>query len=279
MSGTTDTAVLTLRSATFGYAGRPVVGPVDLTVARGEVVALLGANGSGKSTLVRGLMGLNDHLGGTVEVLGSPLSSGRARSHVGYVPQHHSLDSAVRATVREVVEVGRLPHRRWWRPIRAVDRELVHQALVSVGMADRAGDDVGALSGGQQRRVLIARALAGQPSVLVMDEPTAGVDRGNQEALTRTLATLASADDTRETTMVVVTHELAAIEPIVTRVVCLDAGHVDFDGTPAAYAAHAGVHPVGADHHGHDHTHAPSTPVGVTTSAGPLDTPRGARRV
>lgn len=170
--------------------------------------------------------------------------------------------------------MGRLPHRPWWRPIRALDRELVHEALGSVGMADRAGDDVSALSGGQQRRVLIARALAAQPSVLVMDEPTAGVDRGNQEALTRTLAALAGGD----TTMVIVTHELAALESVVTRVVCLESGHVDFDGTPAAYAEHAGQHPTGADHHGHDHSRPPASPVGITASAGPLDPPRGGRR-
>lgn len=269
--------VLALTSASFGYAGRVVVGPVDLSVRQGEVVTLLGANGSGKSTLVRGLLGLTEHLGGTVEVLGAPLAAHRDRATIGYVPQRHSLDSVIRATVREVVEVGRLPQRPWWRPIRAVDRAAVDEALVSVGMADRAGSDVSALSGGQQRRVLIARALASRPRVLLMDEPTAGVDRGNQEALTRTLASLAHGD----ATMVIVTHELETLEPIVTRVVCLDAGHVDFDGTPAAYALHAGRHPVGADHHGHGHDHAGAglpAQVGLGASAGPLDPPRGDRR-
>ena len=144
----------------------------------------------------------------------------------------------------------------------------MREAIADVGLADRAQEEVAALSGGQQRRVLIARALAGRPDMLVMDEPTAGVDHANQEALALVLQRLAD----RGTSMLVVTHELEALEGVVTRIVCLDAGHIDFDGTPAAYADHLRRHAVGSDHH---HPDDDSPRRGHVIGAAPLDpTPR-----
>ena len=124
-----------------------------------------------------------------------------------------------------------------------------------------------ALSGGQQRRVLIARALAGRPELLVMDEPTAGVDHASQEALADVLHRLAD----RGTSMLIVTHELAALEGVVSRIVCLDGGHVDFDGDPAAYAAHLAAHSAGSGHHHPEQ----GARTGHVIGAAPLDpTPR-----
>ncbi len=263
-----DAPILRLRSASFGYADRAVVSGIDLDLHRGEVVALLGPNGSGKSTLVRGILGLTTQQGGRVELFGTPRERFTDHTRIGYVPQRHSLSASVRATVTEIVEVGRLPHRPWWRPASSEDRVLVRRAIEDVGLADRAGEEVASLSGGQQRRVLIARALAGQPEVLVMDEPTAGVDHASQEALAGVLRRLVD----RGTSMLVVTHELAALEAVVSRVVCLDAGHVDFDGSAAAYAAHLAGHGAGSDHHHPDDV----TPRrGHVIGAAPLDpTPR-----
>ncbi|NHA68419.1 metal ABC transporter ATP-binding protein [Phycicoccus flavus] len=271
-----DAPLVELHGASFGYEDRPVVSGVDLTVRHGEVVALLGPNGSGKTTLVRGLLGLTEHLGGEVRLLGTPREQFREHTRIGYVPQRHSLSASVRATVTEIVAVGRLPHRPWWRPAGAADRDVVAGAIEAVGLGDRAEEEVAALSGGQQRRVLIARALAGRPDLLVMDEPTAGVDRASQHALAGVLATLAAGG----TSMLVVTHELDALEDVVTRIVCLDSGHVDFDGAPDAYRAHvvAGAHDPGSGHH-HDHEDhtGPAVPRGL--GDGPLDpgrvVPRG----
>ncbi|HMM96789.1 metal ABC transporter ATP-binding protein [Phycicoccus sp.] len=257
--------LIELRSAAFGYADRTVVSDVDLTIRAGEVVALLGPNGSGKSTLVRGLLGLTEHQGGEVRLLGVPRNQFHEHTRIGYVPQRHSLSSAVRATVAEIVAVGRLPHRPWWRPAGRTDREIVAASIAAVGLADRADEEVAALSGGQQRRVLIARALAGRPDLLVMDEPTAGVDHASQAALAETLRALA-ADGT---SMLIVTHELDALRDVVTRIVCMDGGHLDFDGTPSAYAAHLAAHAPGDDHH-HPEAH-PARPAPV---GGPFDTPR-----
>ena len=253
-----------LRSASFGYAHRTVVSEVDLEVHEREVVALLGPNGSGKSTLVRGILGLSARLGGDVELLGTPLDDFEEHTRLGYVPQRHSLSASVRATVTEIVEVGRLPHRPWWKPATREDRAIVREAIADVGLADRAHEEVAALSGGQQRRVLIARALAGRPEMLVMDEPTAGVDHASQEALAAVLERLAD----RGTSMLVVTHELEPLEAVVNRIVCLDAGHIDFDGTPAAYAAHLQRHAAGSDHH---HPEDDTPRRGHVIGAAPLD--------
>lgn len=225
---------LVLRDADFGYGEQRVVSGVTLEVQKGDVVAILGPNGSGKSTIIRGILGLADHLGGDVELLGTPLHRLRSRAAIGYVPQHHSLSSSVAATVREVVASGRLARRRWWQPETARDREIVEQALEVVRLSHRADEEVSHLSGGQQRRVLIARALVARPEVLVMDEPTAGVDRASQDVLARVLRRLAA----EGTTMLIVTHELSALRGIVDRIVEVDSSHVTFDGSPERYADH-----------------------------------------
>lgn len=241
----TTTPLIALRSASFGYADRKVVDGATLDQRSGDVIALLGPNGSGKTTLVKGLLGLSEHLGGEVSLFGTPLARFRDRSRIGYVPQRHSLSASVRATVREVVEVGRLPLRPWWRPAGGADTRAVDEALDAVGLRDREREDVAALSGGQQRRVLIARALAAQPELLVMDEPTAGVDAASQEVLATVLGNLAD----RGTSMIIVTHELAALRDVVTRIVCMDGGRVDFDGAPKAYASGHRGHEAGDGHH------------------------------
>ncbi|WP_082553399.1 metal ABC transporter ATP-binding protein [Phycicoccus sp. Root101] len=273
----TDDPIIELRRASFGYADQTIVQAADLTVHAGEVVAVLGPNGSGKSTLVRGLLGLNDQLGGEVRLFGQPRDSFHDHARLGYVPQRHTLSASVRATVEEIVAVGRLSHHRWWRPVvrSAQDIAILDKALDVVGLSDRATADVSTLSGGQQRRVLIARALASDPDVLLMDEPTAGVDAANQHVLSTVLARLAD----RGTTMVIVTHELAALAGIVTRIVLVQGGRIAFDGTPEQFAAHGSGFAHDHDHHHHDDEVDPSAPhLPGAPSAGPLDPRQGARR-
>lgn len=260
------TPVLELHGASFGYADGAVVHGVDLRVEPGEVVAIVGPNGSGKSTLVRGLLGLTAHLGGEARIFGTPLADFDEQTRMGYVPQRHSLSASIRATAREIVAIGRLPLRPWWRRPSSGDRRIVEDALRDVGLVDRSDTEVSTLSGGQQRRVLIARALAGNPEALIMDEPTAGVDQANQVALTGVLSALAE----RGVTLLIVTHELDAIEDIVSRVVCIRDGHVDFDGTPADWATHESSHGHGSGHH-HDHAEPQLGPAGTGTYPAPLD--------
>jgi len=257
-------AIVSLRSASFGYGEHPIVSGVTLDIHAGEVVAILGPNGSGKSTLIKGLLGLNDHIGGDVELFSTPIDRFRDHARVGYVPQRHTLSASVRATVTEVVAIGRLPHQGWLGRPNHQDRRIIQESLAVVGLDDRADVDVSTLSGGQQRRVLIARALAANPDVLIMDEPTAGVDLASQEILSQVLARLV----TRGATMLIVTHELAAVRGVLTRIVQLNGGQITFDGTPGDYAGSQG--PTTTAHDGHHHEDNQELPAGFTT-AGPLD--------
>jgi zinc transport system ATP-binding protein len=208
--------------------GRPVLRGIDLTVDAGEVVAVLGANGSGKSTLVRAVLGLTPLRRGTVELFGTPLAQFRDWRRVGYVPQRVTASSGVPASVQEVVGSGRLAHRSAFRPMRRADREAVRAAIDAVGLGDRARDGVATLSGGQHQRVLIARALAGEPDLLVLDEPTAGVDLDHQDAFADIVGRLVE----RGTTMVLVAHEMGPLAPLIGRTVVMREGRIAYDGAP-----------------------------------------------
>jgi zinc transport system ATP-binding protein len=222
VSAPSPETVIRVRGASIGYRDRPIVREVDVTVRVGEVIAIVGANGSGKTTLIRGLLGLAELTAGEVELFGMPSPRFRERYRIGYVPQRHTVGGAIPSTVREVVTSGRLPRTRWWSRTTQADRETVAAAIDTVGLTDYTNTPVGSLSGGQQRRVLIARALAGEPEVLIMDEPTAGVDTHNQENLTRTLARLVDSG----LTMLVVTHDIAPLRPLLTRVITVENGRI-----------------------------------------------------
>ncbi len=223
---TTGATVLTLRGLQVGYDGVPVVRGVDLSVTAGEVVAVLGANGSGKTTLVRGLLGLAEIQAGEVELFGRPGGRLAERHRIGYVPQRQTVAGAIPSTVREVVASGRLSRRGLFSRRTAADRSAVDEALRTVSLLDRASEEVASLSGGQQRRVLIARALAGEPDVLVMDEPTAGVDASSQGALAATVQRLAE----RKVTLLIVTHEVGPLSGVVSRALVMSRGRMVYDG-------------------------------------------------
>ena len=248
------TDVVSVRHAKVGYDGRRVLDDVSMGVATGEVVAILGANGSGKSTLVRAILGLVPLVGGSAELFGTPPHRFRQWHRVGYVPQRMGAISGVPATVGEVVAAGRLARRGILRPPRAADRAAVAAALQAVGLDGRAGDPVATLSGGQQQRTLIARALAGQPDLLILDEPTAGVDAASQEAFARALRAFVAGGGSA----LLVAHELGPLHPLIDRAVVVHHGRIAHDGAvpePAGHHAEPG--------HDHVHPHAPEEPAGM----------------
>lgn len=214
-------SALTVRDLRVVLDGRPVLDGVDLDVPRGSVVALLGANGSGKSTLVRAAVGLLTASSGRIDVFGAPLAQ-LDRRLLGYVPQRSTAISSVPATVREVVMSGRLAHRRFVGWPRAADRDAVDRAVADVDLTDRLDTPVTQLSGGQYQRVLIARGLVNGPRLLVLDEPTAGIDHASAERLAAVVGRFVEDGGS----VLVVEHELGELAPLITRIVTIDHGRI-----------------------------------------------------
>ena len=225
--------VVELRGVSFGYVpGQPVLQEVDLAVEAGEFVAVAGPNGGGKTTLVRLVLGLERPAAGEVRVLGETVQR-MPRRELGYLPQRAQVGVDAPATVQEVVSSGRLARAGLAGPLRARDRAVVDDAIARVGLTELAARPLRTLSGGQQQRAFIAKALAGEPSLLVLDEPTTGVDAEAQEAIAALLARL-HAD--LGVTILYVSHEFGAVERFVQRLL-LVRGRIVFDGPPSALPA------------------------------------------
>jgi zinc transport system ATP-binding protein len=220
---------LELDDVSFAYRhGQPVLESVSLVVEEGEFVAVAGPNGGGKTTLVRLALGLERANAGSVRLFGEPAHRFSRRSMLGYLAQRSQLGTEAPATVREVVSAGRLAAGGLLGPLRRRDRAIVDDAVAEVGLAGLAETPLSRLSGGQQQRAFIAKALAGEPGLLVLDEPTAGVDAESQEAFAGLLARL---HRDRHVTTLYVSHEFGAVEHIVERLV-LVRGTILFDGHP-----------------------------------------------
>ncbi|RLP10928.1 metal ABC transporter ATP-binding protein [Propionibacterium australiense] len=231
--------VLTCRDLCVTLGGHQILVDIDAQVHRAEAVALLGANGSGKSTLVKALLGLVPISAGSVRLFGEPLSGFTQWQRIGYVPQR-GQSSVANATVREIVSTGRLAHRRPFRRLSATDKAVIDESLERVGLLHRAGDPIGILSGGQQQRALIARALASQAELLVMDEPLAALDLDTQKNLTELFGALTSDG----LSILVVLHGLGPMAGIIDRCIMLHAGHKVHDGPFEPSGANGG-----GDHH------------------------------
>lgn len=214
--------LIELRSVSFSYESGRVLSDVSLSIRPKDYVVLLGANGSGKTTLLKVAVGLLRPTSGAALLFGRPATDPRARELVGYVPQRAVISSRLPATVLEVVLAGRAARRRFGGFSRA-ERELAVRALERVGMAEFANRRIGELSGGQQQRVLIARALASDPKLLILDEPTAGVDRDSQIRFAQVLRAL----NRDGVAIVIVAHDLGAVGRDVRRVLALHQGHID----------------------------------------------------
>jgi zinc transport system ATP-binding protein len=220
-----------LQGVSFGYRpGQRVLEHVDLELGEGEFVAVAGPNGGGKTTLIRILLGLERPTEGTALLYGEPAHRFSGRRALGYLAQRSEVGGDAPATVREVVSAGRLAPGRLVGRLRREDRELVAEAIGRVGLESVADVPLRTLSGGMQQRAFIAKALAGQPSLLVLDEPTTGVDVEAQEAIAALLQQLRSE---LAMTILYVSHEFGAVEEFVERIV-LVRGEIVFDGPPSA---------------------------------------------
>jgi zinc transport system ATP-binding protein len=206
--------VLDLENVSFSYGRTPVIEEATLQLRRGQPACIIGPNGGGKTTLLRLMLGLLSPDQGRIRVLGK--SPDKARPRIGYMPQFLQFDPAFPITVKEVVLQGRL------KPVpggfyRRADKEAADRALREVNLEDYAGAQFARLSGGQRQRVLIARALACEPELLLLDEPTANVDLVLEEKLLTALQQMH-----RRMTLVLVTHDIGFVSQLVQQVVCVN---------------------------------------------------------
>jgi ABC-type Mn2+/Zn2+ transport system ATPase subunit len=194
---------LELQNVSAGYNGQRVLQELTFQVAHGGQVAVVGPNGAGKSTLFKVLVGLLPLRSGKILIHGLPL--GEHTDCVAYVPQRSEVDWRFPVTVTDVVMMGRYNRQGWFRRPDKKDRAAVQRALEQMNIADLARRPIGDLSGGQQQRVFLARALAQEPHILLMDEPFTGVDSTTQETTLSLLAQLKQ----QKVTVLVTTHDLS----------------------------------------------------------------------
>ena len=210
-----STPILEMRDVSFAYRGERVLDGVTLAVEAGDYLAILGPNGGGKTTLLKAILGLVKPQQGEIRVHGT--TPAQARGRIGYVPQRVDFDPDFPIRVLDVVLMGRQAARRLGRGFRPEDREAALGALARVELAELAGRPIGALSVGQLQRVLIARALAPEPALLLLDEPHAGLDERIGPSVWELLEELSS-----RVTIVLVSHDIGAISRYVRSVACLN---------------------------------------------------------
>ncbi len=209
-----ESPAIEISDLSFAYDDQPVLRNVTLRVDAGEQVCMVGPNGGGKTTLVKLILGLLAPDRGSVKVFGRPPAVGRR--DVGYAPQHAAFDPQFPVSVTDVVLMGRLGRSRTWGPYRREDHRAADKALAEVGLSDLRRRPFAALSGGQRQRVLIARALASDPKLLLLDEPTANLDIGVEAEFHQLLGRLGD-----RMALVIVSHDMGFVTQLVTKVICV----------------------------------------------------------
>lgn len=219
MNGTelseSSSEVISIRNLWAGYQNEPVLQNINLTVNELDFIGLIGPNGGGKTTLLKVLLGLLASSRGEVKILGQPVKTGRR--FIGYVPQHVEFDHDFPVNVWDVARMGRLGQRGLLRWYSAKDDELVAEALEKVDMLSLRQRPIGELSGGQRQRVYIARALAGEPKILLLDEPTASIDPKISNSIYELLSRL-----NQHVTILIISHDIGAISSYVKTIGCLN---------------------------------------------------------
>lgn len=209
-------STVSISDLSVSYDRKRVLSNIFLTFEEGRRYGILGPNGSGKSTLLKAILGLIDDYNGEVSIWGKPMKEVHRR--VVYVPQRSEIDFTFPATVRDVVMMGRYPHKKVFQRMHTQDQELVEYALNELGISDLHGRQIGELSGGQQQRAFLARALAQEADLLLLDEPFVGVDIPTEEKIIEVLRKLSNAGKT----LLVVHHDLQAVPDYFDHIVLLN---------------------------------------------------------
>lgn len=213
-------AVFEAKDLSYRIDGTDIVKGINLVVTKGEYSAVIGPNGGGKTTLIRLLLGLEKKSEGSIKLFGKDLKSFKSWDKIGYVPQRVSqVDQYFPATVEEVVKMGRTVKRGLFSRESQADRDIVEQAMVKMDVEKLRNKLVGELSGGQRQRVMIARALASEPEVLILDEPNTGVDMVSQNRFYTLLRELNKKDGM---TILFITHDVGVIADDIQSMLCIN---------------------------------------------------------
>jgi zinc transport system ATP-binding protein len=212
-------AVIEVRNVSFSYGGQPVLENVSLEIESGDFVGMVGPNGAGKTTLARIILGLMEPDEGDVRLFGLPNDNPQAKRRVGYVPQNATnFDQNFPATVYEVVEMGRVQRAKMLHGFTDSDRKITEDALEKTGMVELRNARIGRLSGGQQQRAFIARALAAEPDLLILDEPAVGVDSQMQEKFYSILTRLNKGG----ITIILISHDVGVVSRHANKLACVN---------------------------------------------------------
>jgi len=211
--------IIQLEKVSFGYSGIDVIKDISLSIQKGDFVGLIGPNGSGKTTLLKVILGILPHRSGKIILLGKNLSEFEDWSKIGYVPQKATnIEPNFPATVREIVSMGLLSTKKIPKIFNNEDYKIIDEALSTVDMTYYSKKRITELSGGQQQRVLIAKALVARPEILLLDEPTTGVDQKNQLSFYELLGKL----NKKGITIILVSHDIGRITDYVTKIASIN---------------------------------------------------------
>lgn len=234
--------IIEIKDVSFSYGEREVLRGITLDIHRGDYLGIVGGNGSGKTTLIRIILGLLKPSTGNVRLFGTDIREFKDWHKIGYVPQQvTNFDRQFPASVQEIVLMGRFARRGLFKRVTMEDGQKAEEALRQVGMWEHRNRLIGELSGGQQQRVFIARALAGQPEILFLDEPTVGIERVVQKDFYTLLRKLNSELDL---TVVLITHDVESMAHEAMHVACLDCTLFFHDSVDAYFKdTHRVFHP------------------------------------
>jgi len=207
--------IFEVKNLNFGVGGQSILSHISLTIFQGEYIAIIGPNGGGKTTLIRMLLGLDKPTNGEIKIYGKKLKSFKQWDKIGFVPQRAShVDASFPATVQDIVNMGRTSKRGLFSRMSEHDNEVVNDAMIKMDVLNLKDKMIGTLSGGQRQRVMIARALASNPEILILDEPNTGVDVVSQN---RFYALLRSLNKEQNITIVFITHDIGVIADDIAR--------------------------------------------------------------
>lgn len=224
--------IIEIKNLSFRYGNINVLDDINMQISRGEFVGLIGPNGSGKSTLLKIILGLLNPQQGEVTLFGHPVNRFNAWDKIGYVSQKaNSFNTGFPATVHEVVAMGLYGKKGVFKPLNKLDKEKIRKAIELVGLSEFEKRNIGKLSGGQQQRTFIARALVNDPELLILDEPTVGIDVESTKQFYNLLDNL---NKELGITIILVSHDIGVVTKQVTQIACLNK-KLHFHGSPEEF--------------------------------------------